>query len=577
MWLALSIDAWRVTAGEPSTLHVTVRTDRARRVRSIEGTLRMTTGGAELLRRRELLMPAGELPAGTSRFAWTITLPAETPPTHSLQPYQVECVAHVRVSRPGWWRGDAELAVTLRVRRRPPLRVERGEASRVETSNGAARLAIVVPGRRYALGERIEGSLTVHGLTSAPRELEILLVPQFITPPVVTAGFATVQRMGLSESAIGTPQPFRFSIPAWVAPSYRVRGLEISWAIKVRVPNGLSPLEATAPVEIVDEKSLATLGPIPEAETPMNQLAAREDLAAFASRGEGWEPDDSNVDLLDDDGRFMYSTARGSIVRKHGPYTEHLTCVYRYDGDLLLLIVLEGPSLGLDLNVRSRTRFRAPRGRRTLVGNIWRDHANFVTVRSLRQALPPVRAVVPTLHELSQLGFVGVLVSWTDTRMIFELPVRSLPAQLAAAAEALARIRRTLDAARALVAPPNVDVDLGAWRELARSLEAEPVVGDLTIRGHRDGTPVGVSFTWDAGRGPTHVNVVAGDPSVQDELGVQLVAEHVSQLPSWVQDVDVQLGVARARLVIEGRVDVGRTGELVDRLCRLVAPATLYR
>lgn len=577
MAITVTIDAWRVTAGEPSTLHVTVRTDRAVRVRGIEGTLRMTTGGAVLMKGGELLMPAGEIAAGTTRFAWTVTLPAEIPPTHSLQPFQVECVANVHVMRPGWWRSDTSLAVALRVRRRPPLRAERGEASRAEASIGSARLEIVVPARRYALGERIEGSLMVHGLASGARELEILLVPQFITPPVVTAGFATVQRMWLSESAIGTPQPFRFSIPAWVAPSYQVRGLEVSWAIKVRVPNGLSPLEASVPIEIVDEKSIATLGAIPEADAPMNQLAAREDLAAFAGRGDGWEPDDESVDLLDDDGRFMYSTSRASLTRKRGTYTEHLTCVYRNDGDLQLLIVLDGPSLGLGLQVRSRMRFRAPSGPQMLVGNLWWDRTNFVTVRAMGQAIPPMRAVVPTLLELGQLGFVGVLVSWTDTRMIFELPVRSLPAQLAAATEALARIRRALDEAHPLIVPPNVDVDLEAWRELARSLDTEPVGGDLTIRGQRHGTPVWINLTWEGGRGPTYVNVLAGDTSVQDELSSQVIAEHVSQLPSWVQDVGIHLSVARARFIIEGRVDVARTGELVERLCSLVAPTTLYR
>lgn len=556
---------------------MTVRTSRAVRVNAIEGTLRMTTGGVQLLRGTELLMPAGELPAGTTRFAWTVTLPAETPPTHSLQPYQVECVAAVRVVRSGWWRGDTTHAVGVRVRRRPPLRAERGEASRVEASIGAARLAIEVPARRYALGERIEGSLTVHGLGAGPRELEILLVPLFVTPPVVTPGFATVQRLGLSESAMGTPQPFRFSIPAWVAPSYQVRGLEVTWAIKVRVPNGLSPLEATAPLEIVDEKSIATLGPVPEAEAPMNQLAAREDLAAFATRGDGWEPDDATIDLLDDDGRFMYSTSRGSLVSKRGPYTEYLACVYRYDGELQLLVVLDGPSLGLDLNVRGRARFRTPRGPQFFVGNAWWDRMNVASARAPGQAIPAIRAVVPTLLELSQLGFVGMLVSWTDTRIIFEQPVRGLPAQLAAATEALARVRRALDEARSVIAPPHVDIDGGAWRELARSLETEPVGGDLTIRGHRNGTPVWINFTWEGGRGPTYVNVLAGDPTMQDELSSELVAEHVSQLPSWVQDVGIHLSVARARFAVEGRVDVTRTGELVERLCRLVAPSTLYR
>src|SRR5690606_25047384 len=66
--------------------------------------------------------------------------------------------------------------------------------------------------------------------------------------------------------------------------------------------------------------------------------------------------------------------------------------------------------------------------------------------------------------------------------------------------------------ARASIAPPaGLDVDLEAWRALAARLEAELVVGDLSIAGRYDGLPAAVNAVFDGDGRAMTIRVRAGD------------------------------------------------------------------
>ena len=67
-------------------------------------------------------------------------------------------------------------------------------------------------------------------------------------------------------------------------------------------------------------------------------------------------------------------------------------------------------------------------------------------------------------------------------------------------------------AQRAVAPPPGLSVDVAAWRALARELDGELAIGDLSIEGAFQGAPAELGLVWDAEARPASLRVAVGDP-----------------------------------------------------------------
>jgi hypothetical protein len=144
-------------------------------------------------------------------------------------------------------------------------------------------------------------------------------------------------------------------------------------------------------------------------------------------------------------------------------------------------------------------------------------------------------------------------------------------------------------AQRAVPPPPELDVDVAAWRALARELDGSIAMGDLSIEGTFQGAPVELGLVWDAEARPAAIRVAVGDPeaasaelrSIQlalprpaaDVLAAPSASQLVDLVTRWPDDV-VELrvadGVASAQLRLPADppppADPARARELVAAL-----------
>jgi hypothetical protein len=241
-----------------------------------------------------------------------------------------------------------------------------------------------------------------------------------------------------------------------------------------------------------------------------------------------------------------------SIVRDLGD--NRLAIVYDYRGEAGTFVVsrIESVPLGLELSVVPSSLLRSLFVRDVEVDISPWDRRHHVVARSPAQAIPPLRAVVPTLLAI---GGLGELVRWTDDSIVFERAAFDVDArEIAEAARDLERLVVALDAARQLV-PPPVAVDLEAWRDLARWLDGTFVVGDLSIDGELDGLRVQLRAVFERDT-PIGIRAEVGDPSGDFEA-VELDDTIAGR---------TNTGFASAMI---REIDAGRVRALVENLRRL--------
>src|SRR5206468_2826498 len=84
---------------------------------------------------------------------------------------------------------------------------------------------------------------------------------------------------------------------------------------------------------------------------------------------------------------------------------------------------------------------------------------------------------------------------------------------LAAMSCDLARVASAIDAAQLLVTPPpGITVDVEAWRDLARWLRGRLALGDLSLHGVLDQTPVELGLVFDDHGQALALRAAVGDP-----------------------------------------------------------------
>lgn len=161
--------------------------------------------------------------------------------------------------------------------------------------------------------------------------------------------------------------------------------------------------------------------------------------------------------------------------------------VHRGREGTFLVSTVATPSFGLGLDVdREHTRSRDP-----------------------RQAAPVLDAVMQAARGFPALGFP---VRWTDRELVLERPIVGIEAaELAVMVQQLDALTEIINRAHGLVRPP-VQVDVGAWCDLARDWQGTLCFGDLSLDGVLDqGVPVHLALQFDDDGQPVALDVAVGD------------------------------------------------------------------
>ncbi len=249
---------------------------------------------------------------------------------------------------------------------------------------------------------------------------------------------------------------FRLALPPGLTPSFTggTGGThDLAWRLVARTaaPTG-GWLVVSTPLEIV-----VAGAPAPAAALALTPSLADERAAVafmrFATE-HGWHADTD-----------AHTTAVALARDVTGGATLHLSYDNRGGRKAIVIARLTGPSPGLGLYVAPDT-----------------DGVEHVIyARRVDQARSFMHAVYGALLDEDP----GELVRWTDHELVVERAVTDLVGDLATITNRLERVAVELVTARARIAPPpDLRVDVLAWRELAHELHGALAVGDLADRRH---------------------------------------------------------------------------------------------
>jgi hypothetical protein len=328
--------------------------------------------------------------------------------------------------------------------------------------------------------------------------------------------------------------PFELPVPHGLVPSFTSESHQLSWSIRVVVDSwlGLSQAMIEVPIEIV-------------AGSPSDRAVLAPHVA-----------DQRVVDLLAS--LAGWQLAGLAVTRTLEDASLEIGYDYRGEDGTFLVAKIHHPPLGLELSVVPSSTLRSLFVKDVEVDIAAWDRRHHVMVRSPDQALPMLQAVVPALADQTALG---TLVRWTDDEIVFEQGVIDLDRDLLAAiASSLERVAAAITAGIALVAPP-LPIDLEAWRELARWLDGDLVLGDLSIHGELDGVRVQLGLAFDRHATPVGVHVEVGEPRDGDPPPFDGVIDDA---------IDLAIAPGIASATSQG-VDSLRTRALVETLRGVVA------
>jgi len=528
------------------------------------------------------LVEEGVLPEGVTRLSTRLTLPPDMPPSHELAPAYAFLELLIHVSIP-WW-PDGRYRYRLPVRVPPPPSVVRTPIAVRSTKDAdKPRIEVSLASARLVAGEVLVGSVALFHLDDKrPRDVELSLVPEL----ALYGGYGVRERSAAScrwtlttpAGSAGTSVPFRLSLPPTIPPSFQAVSQQLRWLLVASSGSLFSgKVEIAVPLEVVDAHASATTAPMQSA--PL--LADERTTAVFArfAATRGWPaPEDAG---------------HGPAVhREVGDHQLSLAHAYRGEDGTFIVATIETPSLGLRLSVTPAKGLRQVFFHDVEIDIADFDRAHHVTARSADQVIPILRAVAPVLATAT--AKLGRFVRWTDDGIEFERQVTSVEeADLGMMATGLLELGAAIGVAASEVAPPaDVDVDLYAWRALARHLHGKESLGDLSIHGRIDALPVSLGLEWDADDRPLAIRVHVGDPTLASDatrslaltiaspstdsapgLGDNLDATaRIRAFPADIVRLDIADGIASASWVIPSpaRVDATRVRELVEALHALL-------
>ncbi|MDQ3364918.1 MAG: hypothetical protein M3680_05775 [Myxococcota bacterium] len=530
------------------------------------------------------LMGPGVLPAGTSRFHTTFTVPVGTPPSHAIAPADASIEARIWVAIP-WW-PDGRYAFRLPVRLPPPATVMRSPI--VCASSRTAdqpRLELSLASTRLIAGETLVGSCAVFHMDDAkPREIEIQLVPVLELlgreGPVVRRGDALELVVTVPAGGAGAAVPFRCQLPPNLTPSFEAVTHKLDWWLEARTGSFFrGTVELAVPLELVDQSATATTARLVRAPHVADERVAAVFTRFAAQRGWRSAP-------AIGDGEPVIELERGDAT---------ISLAYEYRGKAGTFLVgrVGYRPLGLGLNVTPSSPLREVFWRDIEVDLAAWDRDHHVVARSPAQTIPVLRAVVPALLRAASCG---QFVRWDDSELVLQRPVEMVEeANLSELQSALTALVDAIATARALVTPPaGIEVDVAAWQDLARGLRGRLTVGDLSVEGELDGLPVDLHLVWSPDGQPASVRVAVGSPHrasellrqisvslarpAADALGEPAAEPLVAQLIDWpaaIRDLQVADGVARATWQLPGGAapiaNASQLRELVGKLRGVLA------
>jgi hypothetical protein len=530
---------------------------------------------------RSRLMDAGVLPSGTTRLALQFTLPPGTPPSHQIDPAWANLELRVHVSIP-WW-PDGRYRFVLPVRVPPALPVIRTPVA-IHSKTAAAdkpRIEISLASSRLVAGETAVGSCAIfHMDDRKPRDVELSFVPVLTLHGRGRArerrGNPFGVRLTLPAGSAGTSVPFQIALPAAMVPTFETVSHSLSWWLVASSGSFFGgKVDVALPLDIVDASAASLTTKLVAAPRLADERVASL-FARFAADGD-WQVGEEHA-----------------LERTAGDADMRISYAYRGQDGTYLVTRLAGPSLGLGLAVTPSSSLRHVFFEDIEVEIATWDRAHLVHARSAAQTIPPLRAIVPTLLEVTGLG---KLVRWTDDEIMFERKVLSVElGDLVTTASLLGRVAAALDGARGVVAPPDeVTVDVDEWRELARWLHGRLALGDLSIEdGVLDHARVELGLVFDVDGVPAGVRASVGTPEAASaaargvtlglarpaadalaEVVAEGVVDRLTRWPSDITDLHVSDGVATASWVLPAeqkpRVEARRVRELVEALRALLA------
>lgn len=526
----------------------------------------------------------------TTPFMIEYELPDGMAPSHDLDPAYARTELRVHISIP--WRLDGRYRFLLPVSVPPPSTVERTPyAVRSNQSSSAAdkpRIEVSLASTRLVAGETLVGTVAVYHMDdSKEREVELSLVPMLKLNSRMRdrdrRGATLTSKLVLPAGSSGSGVPFKLALPRNMTPNFRSVTHDLEWWIVARTGSFFGGrVDVSVPLEIVDASAAATTAKLTEAPRLGDERIATV-FASFAAKY-GWKGGNPEADADDPPaGQF-------SIEREVGDSLVRIAYDYRGEDGTYLVSRVEHRALGLGLGVSPSSAMRHVFWKDIEVDISAWDRAHHVVARSSAQTVPFLRQVVPVLMKCP---YVGTMLRWSDTEMVWEKPMATLGTTDLATMDAdLSRIAAAIAAAEKTVQPPaNVTFDLDAWRSLASRCKGHLAYGDMSIAGTYDGVPVALTPQW-TGDKMTSLRCAYGDPELagqdlraislvlaspaRDVLGRDVAEALVDTLTRWPNDVvDLRVtdGVAGAtlRLADPPVLDAARARELIEMLRNVLA------
>ncbi|MFN0249139.1 MAG: hypothetical protein ACKV2T_19805 [Kofleriaceae bacterium] len=535
-------------------------------------------------------------------FIIDVTLPPGMAPSHDIDPAFARTEVRIHVSIP--WRLDGRYRYLLPVSVPPPDRVERTPyAVRSNQSSSAAdkpRIELSLASTRLVAGETLVGTCAVYHMDdSKEREVELSLVPLFKLNSSMRdrerRGYPLTTKLMLPAGSAGSGVPFRLSLPRTMTPSFSSITHALEWWLVARTGSFFGGrVDLSVPLEIVDASAAATTAKLTEAPRLGDERIATL-FASFAAKY-GWKGGDPDADADDSPSHpkgagSSSSSGQFSIEREVGDALIRIAYDYRGEEGTFMIARVEHRPLGLALNVSPSSTMRHVFWKDIEVDISTWDRAHHVVARFADQAVPFLKEVVPVLMKARWLG---TMLRWSDTEMVWQVPVTTVGLNDLATMDAdLTNIAASIEGAQGKIAPPsNITVDLGAWRGLATRCKGHLALGDMSISGTYDGVAVAITPQWHEGT-MTTVRVAYGDPALAGQelcavdlslakpahevLGRDVAEALVESLTRWPSDIvnlRVNDGVAGATLVVAGSppdLDAGRVRELVEMLRNVLA------
>jgi hypothetical protein len=530
----------------------------------------------------------GVLTVGTHSYSVAFTLPTGTAPSHTIRPATAKLYVDVHVSIP-WW-PDGKYSFILPAHLPPAATAQRTPVHvRVpfEVKGDEPRIEVALASTTLVAGETMVGSCAVFHLPDdKPRELDVSFEPSLTLRTgrrqyeMVGEGYRTT--LTLPAGTAGTGVQIRVGLPAAMTPSFTAVTHDVKWFVRFKIGSLFTTkLEGRIPILILDRRAATNLPAL----TTAPRLADERVLTVFQSYVQSTLNGNAPMTLVADE-RAAFPDEQPAVARAVGDAELRVGYAYRGTDGTFLVARVTYASLGLGLSIRPSSAFRSLLSADIEVGVAEWDRVHRVDAREAAQAVPFLRPLVPTPR-------IGDLVRWTDDEIVFERAVTGVSVEdLQNIVEVLGRLAHDLETARAAIAPSTgLTLDVDAWHALAKRLDARLCVGDLSITGTLDTTPVELGLVFDERHHPYVMRVAVGDPKLASERARSATlsiarpsavtadattSERVASiLAAWSPDIEhleLAQGVASASLpVTAGGADATRVRELIRALQGLLA------